>query len=210
MKALHAITLAAAMMISAPSLGQKPLKSLSQLRDGDLLFQTSSQSNAITSVTKGIANYAIDHVGIYHLHDGKPMVIEASYDGVREVAYEQFVSQSPLTLAGRVKGRTDIQATLSKAHSYIGNPYDYLYQADERAIYCSELVLLSYTDKKGNAIFQPTGMTFRDSSGQISPWWQDYYSRRMHEVPEGQPGSNPGELSRRENLKIKYIIQILE
>ena len=207
MKPRHIITLAIMLAISVGMEAQKPLQRLSQLRDGDLLFQTSAAGNAITAVTRGHADYAIDHVGIYHIHDGKPVVLEANYNGVAEVAYETFISQSPLTLAGRVKGPVDIATTLQKAHQYIGKPYDFLYLPGSDEIYCSELVQLSYTDKKGLEIFNPIPMTFSDSNGKLSAWWADYYSRRMHEVPEGEDGSNPGELSRHPRVKIKYIIR---
>lgn len=208
MKARHTITIIAILLSTVITAdAQKPLKRLSQLRDGDLLFQTSTEGNAITDVTQGHAGYAIDHVGIFHIHDGQPMVLEASYDGVTEVAYETYISQSPVTLAGRVKGPVDIAVTLSKAHQYIGKHYDFLYLPDNDDIYCSELIQLSYTDKHRLDIFSPIPMTFRDASGQVSAWWADYYSRRMHEVPEGLAGSNPGELSRNPRVKIKYIIR---
>ncbi len=185
---------------------QRIITSHRHLHDGDLLFVTVEQETPITEVTRQGTQLRIDHVGIYHLHDGKPMVIEANYAGVVETTLEQFTKSTGKILVGRVKPQPDILKTLHNAHQHLGKPYDFIYMPSSDAVYCSELVTLSYVDKKGKAVFGPVPMSFHNDKGEITAYWKDYYSRRGLDVPEGVGGSNPSELSRRKAVKIKYIL----
>ena len=183
---------------------QKVINSPSRLHDGDLLFQVSAESNAITTVSKGVSSQAIDHVGIFHWHEGRPMVIEANYAGVVDSPLEEFCHQCPKVLVGRVRGKFDIDKSLANAHSLLGRPYDFVYMPDNAEIYCSELVQLSYVYKDGTKVFSPVPMSFHGQDGLIMPYWADFYSRRLMEVPEGVPGSHPAGLSRSSQVRIKY------
>ena len=185
---------------------QRTIHDNSRLRDGDLLFVVTPTGNAITAVTSGIRSLPIDHVGIYHTENGQGMVLEANYDGVVDTPFDLFTHRNPQLLVGRVKGHIDIPQSILNAHSYLGRPYDFVFLPDNNAIYCSELVQKSYVDSSGQLLFSPIGMSFHNSEGQLLPYWIDFYSRRGLDVPEGQPGSNPGEMSRRKNVKIKYKI----
>ena len=44
--------------------------------------------------------------------------------------------------------------------------------------------------------------SFRDSTGCITDYWIDFYRQHGMNVPDGAPGSNPGELSRRSQVTI--------
>ena len=44
-------------------------------------------------------------------------------------------------------------------------------------------------------------------SGRITPYWHDYYARQGLQVPEGEPGSNPGDLSRSAAICILGIVE---
>jgi hypothetical protein len=59
----------------------------------------------------------------------------------------------------------------------------------------------------GVEYFKERPMSFRDSvTGEIHPGWIEYYARFGMEVPDGQPGSNPGDLSNDPRLEI-YLVQ---
>ena len=75
---------------------------------------------------------------------------------------------------------------------------------DDSAFYCSELVQKCYLDADGHEIFPAIPMSFHDKTGIVTPFWKDYYARRGLEVPEGEPGSNPGDLSRSRHLSILF------
>ena len=199
-QALTCLLLACALSAMA----QKTTSDTRRLRDGDLLFVVVEKENPITEVTRQGTAPAIDHVGIFHRHDGRPMVIEANTSGVVERPLQDFIHEGTYLLVGRVSKRPDLVQTLENAHRHLGKPYDFIYMPGDEAIYCSELVLLSFVGREGHPVFQPIPMSFHDEKGEVTPYWKDYYSRRALDVPEGKEGSNPGELSRRANVKIKY------
>ena len=178
--------------------------------EGDLLFCVSPAANAITDVTAGIDSLLIDHVGVFAHIDGRASVIEALPGrGVCITPVDTFVARrisgdgtmAPV-LVGRVTGSVDIGASLNEVLRFVGCGYDSLYLPGNREIYCSELVQLSYVDSLGRQVFGTVPMTFRDVSGHIPEMWTRFYARHGMEVPEGWPGSNPGEMSRRKNVRI--------
>ncbi|MBQ9177195.1 MAG: TonB-dependent receptor [Bacteroidaceae bacterium] len=196
------------------------------LEEGDLLFTAVSTnpqpnaasqnlSNAIASVTQGFEQINITHVAILHRQDGQTYALEASSQhGVWLNPIDDFISQTdktpaglPMILVGRLKDRSNIQASVSKALIYLGRPYDNLYSPTDSAIYCSELVQLSYTDRTAQPIFPLQPMSFHDSTGRITPFWTEYYKRYGMTVPEGKPGTNPGALSRSNKIEIIYNFQ---
>ena len=171
----------------------------SSLRTGDLLFHVVEQGNRITDVTPGM----IDHVAIY---TGNDHVIEAIPEkGVVTTPLDSLLHRERgHYVVGRVK-RADRQQSVSNARRYLGLPYDSLYLPDNEAIYCSELVQLSLVDQRGRKLFAPVPMTFRNADGQIPLSWQQLYQRHGLPVPEGEPGSNPGEMSQRRQVTIKKL-----
>ena len=186
----------------------RPLHDVGQLHDGDLLFHVVEQGNAITAVTHGTSALAIDHVAIYYTDsDGAPRAIQAVYDGVTTTPLDSLLAEPGYYVSGRVRG-VWTEGTVARALQYVGKPYDFTYSEGDREIYCSELVLLSYVDREGHSLFAPVPMTFRDERGAIPPYWQSFYGQRNLSVPEGKPGSNPGELSRREGVKLRYYMPL--
>ena len=54
-------------------------------------------------------------------------------------------------------------------------------------------------------VLKPIPMSFHDKTGKVTQFWKDYYARRGLQVPEGEPGSNPGDLSR--SQKLRYLFR---
>ena len=167
------------------------------LQRGDLLFHLPATSNHITSVTQGRA----DHVAIYL---GGDSVLEAiPRQGVVVTSLQEVLLREDGTYASaRVKG-TDTERSINTARQWIGLPYDSVFMPGTEALYCSELVQLSYVNRQGERIFEPIPMSFHDDSGRITPYWTQFYSRLHMEVPEGEPGSNPSDMMRRKVVVIK-------
>ena len=140
----------------------------------------------------------IDHVAIVVSKDS---VIEAVGRGVKTTPLDSLRNQEGFYLVGRVK-RANRKRSLDNARRYLGRKYDYLYLPDNEDIYCSELVQLAYVNKKGQPLFTTIPMSFHDQSGRITDYWTQFYAERGLEVPEGQPGTNPGELSQRSLVSI--------
>ena len=203
MKQLPIIILLLATGLTAAA--QKPLKRLSQLKDCDLIFHVADAPNRITDVTQGIDNRRIDHVGIFCRAEGKPYVVEAIGRGVVMTPLDSMRREGYF-LVGRIRGRIDRKESLRRAMALLGRHYDHLFLPDNDDIYCSELVQLSMVDRRGQLVFATIPMSFHDATGQITPYWRQFYAERGMEVPEGWPGSNPGELSRRPNVKMKFLM----
>lgn len=182
------------------------------LQEGDLVFSCSDGGNAITDVTNGVGNLPIDHVAIAHRiggADGPLYVIEAIKPVVCITPIDTFIANNPSpVIIGRVNVEIDVRSSVRQALMMVGKPYDDLFLPGDSAVYCSELVQMNYVDNSGNLIFQAVPMSFHDSSLNVTGYWREFYGRRGMPVPEGQPGSNPGELSRRPQVTIigKYPI----
>ena len=181
-----------------------PLMAFS-LREGDLLFVCSEDDNAITQVTTGVENLPIDHVGVAHRIGGErgPLfVIEAIKPAVCLTPIDTFLCHSSRVVVGRVNVEMDVHGSIRRCLAMVGKPYDDLYLPGDSAVYCSELVQLCYVTTAGNLVFNTVPMSFHETTGRVTQHWKDFYSTRGMQVPEGAPGTNPGELSRRPQVTI--------
>ena len=228
--------------------------SVSDLRDGDLLFVVNGHGNNITNVTEGVDGLGIDHVAIF----SQGNIIEAVPEyGVVESPLDSFMvrlSDGESVLVGRIDG-LDVEASLANARNYLAKPYDDIFMPSDSAIYCSELVQKSFVfkggrndrgdvkdnaGKKGKAgeeyemdgvtngtenndecnegikpseigsrhfVFNSIPMSFHDSTGNVTEFWTKFYAARGLKVPEGEPGTNPGQLSRDPNVKLQGYLR---
>ena len=176
-----------------------------QLQEGDLLFCVSAQGNNITQVTQGVDDLAIDHVGIVHLRRDSVFVLEAIHQGVVLTPIDSFlVRRDSLVIATRLADTTGVASSVQRALQYLCRPYDFLFMPSNDAFYCSELVQKNYLDADGQLVFKPIPMSFHDKTGKVTQFWKDYYARKGLQVPEGCPGSNPGDLSRSPKLRFLF------
>jgi hypothetical protein len=188
------------------------------LEAGDLLFQDADGGRlceAIETVTSGCHGARLSHVGLVTGRvEGVPIVIEAASAGVRTVPLEQFLQRShdrhgrPKVLVGRLEPafRHLIPGAIRHAQSLAGKPYDRVFDIDNDAYYCSELVYFAFRAANGGTpLFALQPMTFRDpDSGAIFGAWARYFDLLGTPVPEGRPGLNPGGLSRAPVLTIVH------
>ena len=175
------------------------------LQEGDLLFVCSDKANAITEVTHGVEELPIDHVGVVHRIGGDGgllYVIEAKKPAVCLTPIDTFWCENPRVLLGRVNAALDVRRSVRRCLKMVGKPYDDLFLPGDSAVYCSELVQMNYVDQQGALVFDPVPMSFHDDEGQVTDYWREFYDERGMAVPEGAPGSNPGELSRRQQVTI--------
>lgn len=192
-----------ALMVAATLYG-----STGDVREGDLAFVVNRQGNAITSVTLSIDSLPIDHVAILHRiggDNGPLYALEAiPRGGVCLTPVDSFLVANGgqhNIIIGRVEGLDAFQSVRSALH-LAGHPYDFNYMPGDSAVYCSELVQGTYVDTDGRPVFSTIPMTFRDATGNIHPYWVQHYSSQGLPVPEGLPGTNPGQLSRSPRVTI--------
>lgn len=201
--------------------------SVSDLRGGDLLFVVNGQGNNITDVTDGVDGLGIDHIAVFS--DGN--VVEAIPEyGVVENPLDSFLirlSDRESVLVGRIEG-VDVEESVANARKFLGRPYDDIFMPSDSAIYCSELVQKSFVFKDGlkerdqnvkevdskatgsgtkHFVFGTIPMSFHDSAGRVTEFWTKFYEARGLTVPEGEPGTNPGQLSRDPNVRILGYLQ---
>ncbi|MFC5706856.1 YiiX/YebB-like N1pC/P60 family cysteine hydrolase [Aeromonas eucrenophila] len=187
---------------------------------GDLIFtQIGPPDNAISAVTKGYGGARVNHMGVVVLNNYGTYVLEAFPPEVRvtnlavHLRRSEFEPGKPRYIHARL--RDEHKALIPSAISYglekRGMPYDVIYLTDELALYCSELVVDMFKHANGGVAFFPEKpMSFRDlKTGEISPSWVDYYETFGMKVPEGEPGSNPGDISRDIQLNILSVVGVI-
>lgn len=180
---------------------------MDSLCEGDLLFCAQVKGNNITDVTQGVGGMKIDHVAIFHRQGGRTFALEAIHSGVGLTPIDSFMARREAVLAARLRDTLGVARSVERALGFIGRPYDFNFMPDDSAFYCSELVQKCYRDSRGELVFKPIPMSFHDQSGRITPYWHDYYARQGLQVPEGEPGSNPGDLSRSAAICILGIVE---
>lgn len=180
---------------------------MGSLCEGDLLFCAQVKGNNITDVTQGVGGMKIDHVAIFHRQGGRTFALEAIHSGVGLTPIDSFMARREAVLAAHLRDTIGVARSVERALGFIGRPYDFNFMPDDSAFYCSELVQKCYRDSRGELVFKPIPMSFHDKSGRITPYWHDYYARQGLQVPEGEPGSNPGDLSRSAAICILGIVE---
>ena len=197
------------------SSGEDELLDLTALQHGDLLFCVASPARdgiaqAIVSVTEGIDLQRVSHVAIVCKESSGTYALEASdKHGVWLHPIQSFFEHcdhtptgNPMVLLGRLKDTSNVAASVERAKTYLGRPYDHQYMPSDSAIYCSELIHYSYFDAEGKELFPQIPMSFHDKNGNITTFWKDYYRQWNMSVPEGWPGTNPGGISQSEKIEI--------
>lgn len=181
------------------------------LRTGDLLFQNLDCGDictAIEAVTRGWQGHSFSHVGVVERVADSLYVWESMGPGVRRVRLDSFRSRSGHPLVwGRLKKRYQplIPAAMAFLHESDQLPYDEVFLFDNGKYYCAELIYEAFKQARGGrALFRLYPMTFKQPGSDVYfPVWDRYYRRLGVPVPEGQPGCNPGGLSRSRKLVIK-------
>ena len=187
------------------------------IQHGDFLFsQIGTDSNAISAVTEGYRGARLNHMGIVVENQWGVFVLEAFPPEVRVTQIDVFLRRSADPVDARHRYITarllePYRKLLPSAIRYglkkRNIPYDTLYLTDAAALYCSELIvdMFRYAND-GVEFFVEKPMSFRDlATDQIHPAWIDYYAKFGMPVPEGQPGSNPGDLSKDSRIEVVQV-----
>lgn len=186
------------------------------LQPGDLLFQDLDSGplcESIEKVTTGYQGADFSHVGIAAKSDGDNfVVIEAVSSGVEITPLQKYLNRSlkaqhqPKVVVGRLKKhyRHLIPSVLREALALKGKPYDKVFAIDNDAYYCSELIYeIFLRANKNRPVFELQPMTFKDpQTGETLAAWKEYFTELGIAIPEGQPGINPGGISRSTALTI--------
>lgn len=215
MKKILSLMIGALLLVGCASLPAPVPVEKVQLREGDLLFQDldgSELADAIETVTDGVCGARFSHVGMVVSVDGVVQVVEAGGRGVKITTLKMFLARSrdsagrPKVIVGRLDEKYQhlVPDAINYACLQVGKPYDHPFIMGEDAFYCSELLYFAFAHANGGeAVFPTAPMTFKDPrTGEFFPAWVEYYQRLGREIPEGEPGLNPGGMSRHRHVKI--------
>ena len=187
-----------------------------ELKTGDLLFQVSKPddfSNAISGATVGYDDIHYTHAGVAYVDETGVYVLEATTPKVTKTPIQEFLDKSLLTENGYVvtvarlksRYRKFIPAAIERILLLMGKSYDYTYNAENDAYYCSELIQQNFLDRGDKPIFNTVNMSFKNlSSGETDSTWIKHFEKYKAEIPEGEIGSNPGDMSKSKAISIIY------
>ncbi len=200
------------------SLARFPSDPSFALQNGDLLFQDldgGPMCEAIEAVTEGYGGVDFTHVGVAVVAPDGISVLEAiPTDGVVLTPLSEFLARSssrdghPKVVVGRLKSsyQSRIPAAIEYGLSKLGRPYDSVFEINNGAYYCSELVYEMFARANNDTpIFDLQPMTFKDpKTNETFPVWEEYFAQLGVPIPEGHPGTNPGAISRSSAITVVH------
>ncbi|WP_339925864.1 YiiX/YebB-like N1pC/P60 family cysteine hydrolase [uncultured Cyclobacterium sp.] len=205
---MQKLTIAFLLVLAALTLGCNSEQPWQNWKAGDILFQNGDCGDfcdAIKKVTSGYQGQSFSHNGMLIIENGNWMVLEAISQGVQMTALEDFLNRHttengyPKVIVGRLKEQYQhlIPEAILFGKTLIGKPYDDGFDLDNEAYYCSELIHFSLMKaNKGLPVFDTPPMTFKDpATNETFSVWEKYFEKLNLEIPEGEPGLNPGGMS---------------
>jgi hypothetical protein len=171
--------------------------SAEQLRDGDLIFQTTHSSSSVAIQKATHSKYS--HMGIIFVRGTKPYI----YEAIGPVQYTPFQNWTARGDGGRyvVKRLAEADKVLNSgavaklrktAAKFEGKPYDIYFGWSDNRIYCSELVWKIYDRGLGIRIGRLQKLhDFDLSDPLVKAKMKERYGNR---VPMEEPVISPGEM----------------
>ena len=186
------------------------------LRTGDLVFMgipadysldDDSMGSAISDAT-GKGDLNLIHVAIAEVGNDTIWIIDATIKhGVDrhplDTMLKDFTLKDgslPVFIVKRLKDDSSAASYVENAKRFLGRPYDVWFLEDNEAMYCSELVRESYRTADGGYLFDSKPMNFKNSEGEFPLYWQQLFALIGQEIPQGQPGTNPQDMSESDRL----------
>lgn len=197
--------------------GQDKVAALkANLRTGDLVFagipadyslEEDSIGSAISDAT-GKGDLNLIHVAIAEVGNDTIWIIDATIKhGVDrhplDTMLKDFTLKDgslPVFIVKRLKDDSAAASYVENAKRFLGRPYDVWFLEDNEAMYCSELVRESYRTADGGYLFDSKPMNFKNSEGEFPLYWQQLFALIGQEIPQGQPGTNPQDMSESDRL----------
>jgi len=188
-----------------------------KLQEGDLLFQDLDSSplcDAIELVTPGYNGANFSHIGLVVLDNDTLKVLEAIPPKVMITNLDDFINRSfdkngnPKVIVGRLKKEftNSISNAVSYSKSKLEITYDEVFLINNETYYCSELIFEAF---EKDSIFQLKPMTFlHPETKDTLKVWKEYYSDLNTNIPEGNPGINPGIMSLSNKIEMVHFYGI--
>ena len=188
------------------------------LRTGDLIFvgipadyslDDNSMDAAIADATGSPDSLNLIHVAIAEVEGDQTWIIDATIKyGVDRHPLDTFLTQFtlkdgsyPVFEVMRLKDDKVAETAVERAKSFVGTSYDVAFLPDNGALYCTELVQVSYLTDDGARIFPSAPMNFKNAEGEFPVYWQQLFALIGQQIPQDIPGTNPQAMARDPQLK---------
>jgi len=166
-------------------------------QNGDIVLQDSFSPSS--EAIKTASGSQFSHCGIIMIENGEKFVIEA-YGPVGRTQFDEWVKRGKNRYtAMRLKNGDDVSKVISSLKSFIGKPYDPLYEWADDKIYCSELVYKSYLNGLGIELCSLRTLKEYDIKPVI-----DQVIERYGKVPENQLVIAPEDIFKSKELTIVF------
>ena len=182
------------------------------LKTGDLVFvgipadyslDDDSMDSAISESTGGKEGLNLIHVAIAEVSEGRTWIIDATLKhGVDRHPLDTFLTDFtlkdgsyPVFQVMRLKDDSVARSAVERAKTFVGTPYDVAFQPDNGALYCTELVQVSYLTPGGERIFPSAPMNFKNAEGEFPVYWTQLFNLIGQPIPQDVPGTNPQAMS---------------
>ena len=183
------------------------------LRTGDLIFvgipadyslDDNSMDAAIADATGMPDSLNLIHVAIAEVEGDQTWIIDATIKyGVDRHPLDTFLTQFtlkdgsyPVFEVMRLKDDKVAETAVGRAKSFVGTSYDVAFLPDNGALYCTELVQVSYLTDDGSRIFPSEPMNFKNAEGEYPLYWQQLFALIGQSIPQDIPGTNPQAMAR--------------
>ncbi|KTF35812.1 YiiX/YebB-like N1pC/P60 family cysteine hydrolase [Xanthomonas vesicatoria] len=179
------------------------------VHEGDLLFVTAARtglSGAIDDATATQGEPSFDHVALVAHAGDTEVVLHADEQGSREQALATFIAEASAKQRQIVVYRLTpayrpaIPHAIAQARRMLGKPYNDTYVQDDNSYYCSDFIERAF---RAHQVFALQPMNFKNpQTGNVSPYWTEFYRSKGMAVPQGLPGTNPNDMAKAAALRM--------
>lgn len=122
---------------------------------GDVLFQPLPLLSDLVVAVEGITHSHFSHCGVVVRRDDEWHVIEAAAL-VTTTPLEEWIDRGRHNQFAAFRLKTEYEPIIPQfvdaLHTYLGRPYDTLYEMGDGTIYCSELIYKGFRDATGEEL----------------------------------------------------------
>ncbi len=139
------------------------------------------------------------HVAVADVQDGNIYIIDATLKrGTARYPLDTFLRDFSLKDGSlpnievmRLKDATESERFVSRARALCGRAFDIDFQAENQALYCSELVRNAYVSSQGDTLFEAVNLDFASPDGRLPLYWKQIFEYIGREIPQGKYGLLP-------------------
>lgn len=164
------------------------------LQNGDVIFIVDSKEVNISGLSVGFGGYSYFHCGIYI---GDSQIIEAiSRSGVVVSNIDLYHSNKKLVCRTTVNSEFT-NDVIAYAKGFVGFEYNKLFLPNQHGkLYCSELIHRAYALANNADFFTVNKLSYiSPNESEVSDYWMKFYSDLGLDIPHGEAGSHPNNLS---------------